>query len=153
MPSNHPAMNDKTSNCFEVKESQQKFFFLGCGASVVAIFLLIFTPRFFSVVTLIGVLLAVVGLIMIYKSFNVKTLMRINSLGIWTSREGTIPWSEIEDYSTDTISKSAIFTLQCRPPRQTVLIDISMSTVRHIKEVTDAITLYSGDLLVKKTLD
>ncbi|MDP4204036.1 MAG: hypothetical protein Q8861_15245 [Bacteroidota bacterium] len=136
-------------NFFEVKESRTKFMILGSGALLVAVFLLSFTPRIISVVTLIGGLLAFVGLVMIYKVFHIKTLLRIDRDGLLTSKQGMILWSQINDYSFENISKSAVLTLQCQPPYETVLIDLSMSTVKNLKQVTDAIAYFSDNLLPK----
>lgn len=137
------------SNFFEVKESRVKFMILGSGALLVAVFLLSFTPRIISVVTLIGGLIAFVGLVMVYKAFHIKTLLRIDRNGVLTSRQGMITWSLINDYSFENISKSAVLTLQCQPPYETVLIDLSMSTVKNLKQVTDAIAYFSDNLLPK----
>jgi|GEM_PF-5525599 hypothetical protein len=137
------------ANCLEVKESCSKFLILGCGASAVALFLLLFTPRFLSVVTLIGTLLACVGIIMIYKAFHTKTLLRIDQHGAWTAKHGLIRWSEINNYSFESISKSAILTLHCQPPYESILVDLSMSTLKNIKQVTEAITCYSDNLMIK----
>jgi hypothetical protein len=143
-------LSDTTpENGFEVKESRSKFLILGCGASAVALFLLLFTPRFLSVVTFIGALIASVGFIMIYKAFHIKTLLRIDRQGAWTAKQGLIPWSEINNYSFESLSKSAILTLHCQPPNESILVDLSMSTLTNIKQVTEAITLYSDNLTIK----
>jgi len=139
----------ESANCFEIKESRPKFLILGCGASAVALFLLIFTPRFVSVVTLIGALLAFVGFVMIYKAFHIKILLRINQEGTWTTKHGLIFWSQINDYSFDSVSKSAVLTLHCQPPYESVLIDLSMSTLKNITQVTDAITHHSDNKFIK----
>jgi hypothetical protein len=142
---NNNLSDARPDNCFEIKESRSKFLILGCGASAVALFLLLFTPRFLSVVTLIGTLLACVGLIMIYKSFYIKTLLRMDRQGAWSARHGLISWSDINDYSFDSISKSAILTLHCQPPYESILIDLSMSTLKNIHQITKAINRYSDN--------
>lgn len=142
---NNNLSETRPENCFEVKESRSKFLILGCGASAVAVFLLLFTPRFLSVVTLIGTLLAFVGCIMIYKSFYIKTLLRMDREGAWTAKHGLISWSDINDYSFESISKSAILTLHCQPPYESILIDLSMSTLKNIRHITEAINRYSDN--------
>jgi len=137
-------------NFFEIKESRKKFLFLGCGASIVGAFLLAFTPRFFSVVTLIGALILGVGLLMIYKGFNIKTLLIISREGIQTRKQGLILWENIETYSFDNVSKSAVFSLQCKAPHESLLIDLSMSDLNHIRQIREAIDTFAEGFEIKE---
>lgn len=139
-----------SNNSLNVKESRKKFFFLGCGAAVVGLFLLAFTPRFLSVVTLIGLLILGVGLLMIYKGFNIKDLLIINNQGIWIRKHGLILWENIESYSFDNISKSAVFSLKCKAPHGSVLVDLSMSDLIHIRQIRGAIDTFAAEFEIKE---
>jgi len=65
--------------------------------------------------------------------------------GAWTAKHGLILWSDINDYSFESISKSAILTLHCQPPYESILIDLSMSTLKNIRHITEAINRYSDN--------
>lgn len=134
-----------SNNCFEVKESRNKFLFLGAGALVVALALLLVTPRLLSVITLAGTILALVGGIMTYKAFHLKTILRIDSNGVFTSGRGLIGWSDIEECSAETLSRNALFTILCRAPQEPLLIDLSMSNLKNTADLKRAMAFYSGN--------
>lgn len=131
-------------NCFEVKESRNKFLLLGTGALIIAVALLIVTPRILSVITLAGAILAIVGSLMTYKAFHLKTILKIDNDGVFTTQRGLILWADIEDCSAETLSRNSLFTILCRAPLEPLLIDLSMSNLKHTSDLKRAMACYSG---------
>lgn len=132
-------------NCFEIKESRNKFLFLGVGALVVALPLLIFTPRLFSAMTLAGTILAVVGLVMVYKLSHLKTLLRIDSKGIFVPKQGEVPWSAVKSCTTETLYRNSLCTIECAEPYTHLLVDLSMSDLHNTAELKKAMVHFSGN--------
>lgn len=132
-------------NFFEVKESRKKFLFLGTGALIVALPLLILAPRVFSVMTLAGVILAFVGSIMLYKTSHLKTLLRIDRNGLYSPTYGEVSWSQVQGCTAETISRNSLFTIHCIAPREPLLVDLSMSDLHAVADLKKAMAHYSGN--------